>query len=70
MRKIGVDHDIVINFFGLLSGRTVWDVEGVFFQKRNAADRNRPRCDVERCFYRKLPVESKAKAAQYAMIDA
>jgi len=33
MRKIGVDHDIVINFFGLLSGRTVWDVEGVFFSE-------------------------------------
>ena len=70
MRKIRIDHDITIDFLALLFGRTIWDVEGVVFQKPGSADRNRPIWDVERCFYRKLPVELKAKAAQYAMIDA
>jgi hypothetical protein len=57
-------------FCGLISGGPIWDVEGVLLQKPGSADRNRPRWDVECCFYRKLPVELKAKAAQYAMIDA
>jgi hypothetical protein len=57
-------------FCRLVSGGPVWEVEGVYLKKPGSADRNRPPCDVKRCFYRKLPVESKVKAAQYAMIDA
>jgi hypothetical protein len=32
MRKIGVDHDIAIDFYGLISGRPIWNVEGGFFR--------------------------------------